>query len=153
MPTPQRAKEIIEKIIYVTIASISEDGMPWNAPVFATYDENYNFYWGTNRDSQKAKNIRNNKNVFLVIYDSTVPAGEGEGVYVKATAQEIVDPQEIEFAHSLLQKRRPVPYWKLEEVQGNGPIRLYKAVPEKIWMNDGERVNGTYVDSRKEIEL
>ena len=153
MPTAKRAKEIIEKVIYITVASISEDGMPWNAPVFAAYDEHYNFYWGTNRNSQKAKNIRNNKNVFLVIYDSTVPAGEGEGVYVKATAHELEDPKEIESAHSLLQKRRPVPYWKLEAVQGEGPIRLYKAVPEKVWMNDGSRINDVYIDTRTEITL
>ena len=62
----KRAKEIIAEIMYVTIASVTEDGMPWNSPVFSAYDDDYNFYWGTHKDSQKAKNIRSNKNVFLV---------------------------------------------------------------------------------------
>lgn len=148
-----KAKGIIQKIPYITIASISEDGLPWNAPVFAAYDKNYNFYWGTYRDSQKSKNIRANKNVFLVIYDSNAPAGSGEGVYIRATAIELEDQGEIEFAHGLLWTRHVVPYWKLERVQGAAPIRLYKAIPEKVWMNGGGKVDGTYIDTRIEVNL
>src|SRR3989338_1658716 len=122
MDNELKAKKIIQKISYVTIASVSHDGMPWNSPVFAAYDSDYNFYWGTYRDSQKSKNIRANKNVFLVIYDSTVPPGKGEGVYIKATAAELSNPKEIEFAHKLLWDRHIVPYWKLEQVQGDAPI-------------------------------
>lgn len=149
----KRAKEVIKKIPYITIATISEDGMPWNAPVFAAYDEKYNFYWGTYRNSQKSKNIRHNKNVFLVIYDSSDPPGEGFGVYIKATAEELSDKKEIEFAHKLLWGRHIVPYWKLEQVQGDAPIRLYKAVPEKFWVNDDGEINGNYIDVRHEVEL
>lgn len=153
MPTTQRAKGIIEKIFYITIASISEDGHPWNAPVFSAYDKDYNFYWGSYRDSQHSRNIRSNKNIFLVIYDSTVPAGKGEGVYMKAAAKEIEDLEEIEFAHRILETRHSVPYWKLEQVQGSGAIRLYKAVPEKVWMNGEGEADGHYIDVRVEIQL
>lgn len=153
MPTAQRAREIIEKIFYITIASISEDGQPWNAPVFSAYDKDYNFYWGSYKDSQHSRNIRFNKNIFLVIYDSTVPAGKGEGVYIRATAKEIEDSKEIEFTHRLLAARHVVPYWKLEQVQGSGPIRLYKAALEKIWMNGEGEIDGHYIDVRVEIQL
>ncbi len=64
MNNAARAKKIIQRISYITIATIADDGMPWNAPVFSAYDEQYNFYWGTYRNSQKSKNIRNNKNIF-----------------------------------------------------------------------------------------
>ncbi len=40
-----RAKEIISKIIYINIASVSEDGLPWNTPLYYAFDENYNFFW------------------------------------------------------------------------------------------------------------
>lgn len=149
----EKAKAIIKKIPYITIATISEEGMPWNAPVFAAYDKNYTFYWGTYRDSQKSKNIRANKNVFLVIYDSTVGPGKGEGVYIKATAEELNDPKEIEMAHKLLWDRHVVPYWKLEQVQGKAPVRLYKATPEKVWMNGEGEVDGNYIDIRVEVKL
>ena len=153
MTNEEKARAIIKKISYITIATISEDGMPWNSPVFAAYDEKYNFYWGTYRNSQKSKNIRHNKNVFLVIYDSNDPPGEGLGVYIKATARELNDPKEIEIAHKLLWDRHIVPYWKLEQVQGDTPIRLYKAISEKIWINGGGRENGHYIDIRIEVKL
>lgn len=148
----KKALAIIKKIPYINIATVSQDGMPWNAPVFAAYDKDFNFYWGTYRDSQKSKNIRANNNVFITIYDSTVGPGQGEGVYIKATSVELEDPKEIELAHRLLQDRHVVPYWKLEQVTG-GPIRLYKAVPEKVWMNDGDEVGGNYIDTRVEVDL
>lgn len=153
MTNEERAKAVIKKISYITIATISEDGMPWNAPVFAAYDKNYNFYWGTYRNSQKSKNIRYNKNVFLVIYDSNDPPGEGFGVYIKATAEELTDLKEIEFAYKLLWDRHVVPYWKLEQVQNDAPIRLYKATPEKVWVNGERRENDHYIDTRIEIKL
>ncbi len=148
-----KAKEIIKKVPYITIATVAEDGQPWNAPVFAAYDDNYNFYWGTYRNSQKSKNIAFNNNIFLVVYDSTAPAGKGEGVYIKAVAKELDDPKEIEFAHKLLWDRHIVPYWKLEQVQGDTPVRLYKAVPEKVWVNGEGEENGHYIDTRVKIKL
>lgn len=153
MPTAIQAREIIAKIPYITIATVDEHGMPWNAPVFAAYDKDYNFYFGTHIDSQKARNIRKNENVFITIYDSTVTPGDGAGVYIKATAQEINDSQEIAFAHKLIWDRHVVPYWKLEEVRGNAPIRLYKAIPEKVWMNGEGEKDGHYIDTRVEIQL
>lgn len=153
MDNSEKAKAIIAKIPYITIATISEDGMPWNAPVFAACDKNFTFYWGTYRDSQKSKNIRANKNVFLIIYDSTVWPGKGEGVYIKATAEELNDSKEIEVAHKLLWDRHVVPYWRLEQVQGDAPIRLYKAIPEKVWMNGEGEVDGNYIDIRVEVKL
>ena len=153
MDPNKRAKEIIERVPYVTIATVTKDGLPWNAPVFAAHNKEYNFYWGTYRNSQKSVNIRGNKNVFLVIYDSTAAPGKGEGVYIKATAMELEDPKEIEAAHKLLWDRHVVPYWKLEQVQGDAPIRLYKAVPEKVWISGEGKEKGHYIDTRVEIQL
>lgn len=148
-----RAKEIIESINYITIASVTPEGKPWNSPVFYAYGKSYNFYWGTHRDSQKAKNISVNNDVFLVIYDSTVKAGAGEGVYIQAKVTELTDSAEIKTAHKLLWDRHSVPYWKLEEFEPGTPIALYKAVPEKVWMNDEGKADGHYIDIRTEVKL
>lgn len=153
MDFDKRAKEIIAKVPYITIASTSEGGKPWNTPVFDAYDREHNFYWGSYRKSQHSKNIRANKDIFLVIYDSTVPPGTGRGVYIEATAAELEDIKEIGFAHRLLETRHIVPYWKLEQVQGDAPIRLYKAEPKKIWMNSEGEVDGHYIDKRVEVHL
>lgn len=148
-----RAKEIIGQICYITIATVTEDGLPWNSPVFGAFDSTYNFYWGTHKDSQKALNIAANDNVFLVIYDSTVPPGTGEGVYIKATAHDITSPDEIRRVFDLLKTRHATDFWDFGAVSLEGPIRLFKAVPQKAWMNDGGHKNGHYIDVRTEIQL
>ncbi len=145
-----KAREIIDKVIYATLATVSESGQPWNSPVFSAYDSESNIYWGSYKDSQHSKNIKANGKVFIVTYDSTAPAGTGAGVYIKATATELSDSNEIALAHKLLEERRRVPYWKLEQIQA-GPIRLYKAVPEKMWLNDEGDVDGNYIDILKEV--
>lgn len=149
----ERAKAIISKIEYITVATVDEDGQPWNSPVYSAFDEGYNFYWGSHKESQHSRNIKANNKVFLVIYDSTVEAGKGEGVYVKAVATEVSDPDEIRAAHKLIQDRRPNWYWRLEQFQGDTPIQLYKAAPQQIWMNDEGESKGTYIDVRTELSL
>lgn len=151
--TSSRAKEIIEQIIYINIATSNSDGQPWNTPVFSAYDEEHNFYWGSDKESQHSLNIAANNKIFITVYDSTVPAGEGEGVYIQAIAEEVTDLEEIKKAHELLQSRRPVPYWRLEQMNGKGVVRIYKAVPQKMWMNDEGEKGGDYIDTRNELNL
>jgi nitroimidazol reductase NimA-like FMN-containing flavoprotein (pyridoxamine 5'-phosphate oxidase superfamily) len=149
----QRAKEIIAEREYITIATSGSDGQPWNSPVYSAFDENYVFYWGSHVDAQHSKNIAQNNKVFLVIYDSTVPAGEGEGVYVLATAEKITDPKEKDKAHKAIQDRRPSFYWRREEFDEPTPLSLYKAVPQKIWMNGEGTKDGHYIDIRVDVLL
>jgi len=149
----KRAREIIEKILYITIASVSKEGLPLNTPVFSAYDKDYNFYWGSRKDSHHSQNVRSTDYVALVIYDSTVEAGTGEGVYVRAKVKELTEPKEIAAAHKILQSRRDVPFWKEEQVQGDGPIRLYKAISEEVWMNGDGELRETYVDIRVPVDL
>ena len=74
--TPEEyAKHIIHKTIYLTIASITPQGLPRNTPVYSAFDEDYNFYRASRKDNQHSKNLRENKDAFLVIYDSTVAEG------------------------------------------------------------------------------
>lgn len=153
MPKPNtKAQSILDRINYVTLATVSNDGQPWNSPVYCAYDQDYNVYWGSHVDSQHSQNIRANGKAFIVVYDSTVAPGHGEGVYMQVSCTEITDPDEIATAHKLIQDRRPSPYWKLEEVQGDRPVHLFKAVPQKIWMNGDSQKDGQYIDVRVEAE-
>ena len=137
----------------MSLATVSEQGNPGNAPVFFAYDDKYCFYWGSYKDAQHSKNIRQNGKTYFVIYDSTVPAGSGKGVYVQADAKELSDKDEITLAHKLLWDRHTVPYWMIEQFFDNAPIRIYKAVPQKIWINGEEKACGHYVDTREEVHL
>jgi nitroimidazol reductase NimA-like FMN-containing flavoprotein (pyridoxamine 5'-phosphate oxidase superfamily) len=149
----QRAKKILNKILYITIATVSKDGQPWNSPVYSAFDKNYNFYWASDQNGQHSKNIAENDRIFLVIYDSTAPEGTGEGVYVQAKAFKLEDEKEIEHALSFLDGRVGKPPHDPKEFLGNKPRRVYQAVPEKFWINDDGEINGNYIDVRHEVKL
>jgi len=150
-PNTDKARKIIRDIRYITIATASKDAMPWNTPVFAAFDEDYNFFWGSNKDAQHSQNIRVNQNVFIVIYQSTQPAGDG--VYLQAIAFELTDRKEIKKAYELLTKRASDYPWSIEDFFGDGHPRLYKAVPEKVWMYQASKKDGKFLDTRVEVNL
>lgn len=149
----KKARKIIEKILYITIATSSKNGIPWNSPVYSAYDDNYNFYWASWKENQHSKNIRENNNVFIVIYDSTVQEGTGEGVYIKAKAYKLEDEKEIQHALQYLDGRVGKKPHSPDQFLGNMPRRVYKAVPEKFWINGDGEVNGNYIDTRIEVDL
>src|SRR6266446_3642631 len=63
-----KVQAILSRTEYAT-ATVDEDGNPWNAPVYVAYDDHFNFYWGSYKESQHSKNIRNNPKVFLTMYN------------------------------------------------------------------------------------
>ncbi len=150
----QKAKQILQKILYITIATSTKDGNPWNSPVYSAFDKNYNFYWASDQNGQHSKNIAENPNIFLVIYDSTAPEGTGEGIYVKAKAYALTDEQEILDALKVLDDRvGKVKQRDAKKFLGEYPRRVYKAIPEKFWINGDGDVNGNYIDIRVEVDL
>ena len=152
----QKAKDIIEKIKYITIATVSINSIPWNTPLYSAFDENYNFYWASDQKGQHSKNIAKNNNVFLVIYDSTVPEGTGVGVYIQAKVYKLNESKDIKNALKYLDGRvnkKKNPLTRIAEFQGNKPRRIYKAVPKKLWMNVDGEIDGYFIDKRIEIKL
>lgn len=148
----KRAKEILSTVLYATIATASKAGKPWNSPVAGFWDDDYNLYWFSDKESVHSRNIRENEDVFIVVYDSTMPEGTGEGVYIEATAYEVTEPEEIEQVVGL---QKGDMRCEADQVSGDTIHRFYKAVPKNAWVNDDEKdSNGNYVkDIRVEIEL
>lgn len=149
-----KARAILDRISYITLATVDEHGRPWNSPVYYAYDHAHRAYWGSHISSQHSRNIRQNAQGFIVVYDSTVPPGTGigGGVYIEAHCVELSHPDDVAAAHRIMQARCPTPIWTLEEVQGDAPVRLYRADPRRIWMNDGGHENGVYIDVRVTAE-
>ncbi len=151
-PSPQ-AQAILDSIAYITIATVNESGEPWNTPVAAYhFDNDYTFYWASWTDNQHSQNIRNNGKAFIVVYDSTPAKGQpSQGVYIQAEASELVDEHEAMKA-ALVFGDDPYNPSDGKEYLGGKPRRLYRAVPQKIWLNDDSEVDGNFIDIRKEAE-
>lgn len=147
-----RIKKIIKKIQYATIATVSDSGELLNTPVYFAYDKNYNIYWGSHQYSTHSQNIRSNGQAFIVIYDSTVIPGTGEGVYIKVQCHELSEQDKVNAAYELIKKRRhPIPYWNLENFGKDQPIRLYVATPIDFSTNDEVEINGIIIDQRTKV--
>jgi general stress protein 26 len=147
----KRAMEILNQIKYLTLATVSIDGTPWNSPVAHSIDDNFNFYFGSPKNTQHSQNIRVNGKGFIVIYDSTAPDGEGEGVYMTATVRELDSEEEIKQAISVMFKGDP----KIQphHFLGDSELRAYLVKPIKIWMNDAKEKNGLFHDYRIDIDF
>lgn len=147
----KRAREIINTIHYLTLASITSEGIPWNSPLAYSVDSNFNFYFGSPKNTQHAQNIRNNGKGFIVIYDSTAPDGEGEGVYMTANVRELLDEHEIQEAVNAM--FGAASNYKIEHFMGESKLRAYKIEPISVWMNDAEEKDGLFFDYRVEVTL
>ncbi len=123
------AVRILKNSKYMTLATICADGSPWNTPLAPTPSNDLVFRWGSNENSVHSQNVRREKRVFVVIYDSNAPEGTGEGVYMKGTAEE------------------------LDEYEGT--LKIYRFTPQQIWINDEEQNDdGSFKrDIRVELDM
>lgn len=154
MKSNAKAQAILDTINYVTIATVSNDGQPWNTPVASFHFDNDSvLYWASWQDNRHSQNIRANGKAFVVVYDST-PANNqpSAGVYMQGEAFELTDEQEVMQAALVFKDDLYNPS-DGRQYLGDYPRRIYKFVPEKIWMNDDDKVDGNFIDIRVEAEV
>ncbi len=151
--TPEyQAYKIIKDNIYLSVATSSTNNKPWNTPVYAAYDENLNFYWYSTINSVHSNNIKENKNVFIVIYNSTTPEGSGVGLYIEANAYEISDLTNAKKGRFYIQNRKNCIPDDGSHFIKESPLRVYKAEILNLWLNDAKKdENGNYHDFRIKV--
>ncbi|MBI3385565.1 pyridoxamine 5'-phosphate oxidase family protein, partial [Candidatus Gottesmanbacteria bacterium] len=149
----KEAAEVIKNILYINIASITTTGKPWNTPVYCAFDNQLNFYWLSWRLNQHSKNIRNNPSVFVTIYDSTVPASTGFGVYLEGKAYEVSNIKDMLIGLREVYKREKRKPRDVAQFLKKFPRRVYKFIPEKVWVNGDKEIDGNFIDVRTELDL
>jgi general stress protein 26 len=146
-----KAKEILANMRYATIATVTPEGKPWNSPVAHELDDQNNIYWFSDKENQHSKNVRENPYAYIVIYDSTVPEGDGEGVYIEADVEELSDAETI---NSIRNAKKGKIVDDANEFLGYAIRRCYKATPKRMWMNDAEVKDGVFIrDYKVEIDI
>lgn len=148
-----KAISIISKIEYINIASITPEGLPWNSPVYTAFDKDLNFYWLSWKKNQHSINVKNNPNVFVTIYDSTVPTGTGVGIYFSGKAYELTNPIEMIKALATVYNRSKHKLRDVKEFLTHFPRRVYRFTPEKAWINGDSDIKGNVIDIREELNL
>ncbi|MES2931391.1 MAG: pyridoxamine 5'-phosphate oxidase family protein [Patescibacteria group bacterium] len=157
MDNVQVAKNIIRETIYAVLGTASSDGMPWISPVFFAYDDSFNIYWVSNKDSLHSQLLRENPEVAITIFDSRAVEGEGDAVYMRARVEELAEKEDIENGVRVFNARATGEDFKIKEISeviGEGVWRIYKATSyETTKLGKGQFIHGQYVDMRIPISL
>jgi Pyridoxamine 5'-phosphate oxidase len=100
------ARAILDAGIYVVLATADADGMPWASPVWFAKEDYEELYWVSYPGARHSQNIAVRPQIAMVVFDSTVPPGTGQGVYMTATAEQLTDAITIE--HGIVFSRESV---------------------------------------------
>lgn len=139
----QLARGIIKNNIYLTLGT-TDGETPWVAPLFYCVDEDYNFYFISQLESLHSKYVAINPKVAFAIFDSHAKEGKGTGVQGSGEVHIVKDedlPKEINNYHTTFIEVKP------EMLTGNAPYRLFKLIPNKLFVLDPE----AKVDKRVEV--
>jgi nitroimidazol reductase NimA-like FMN-containing flavoprotein (pyridoxamine 5'-phosphate oxidase superfamily) len=134
------AREILDGTMYMVLGTADESGRPWVSPVYFAASEYSDFYWVSLPDAQHSRNLAGRPEVSIVVFDSGVPIGTGQGVYMSARAEELAG-EELERGIEVFARRneehggRP---WSADDVTPPAPHRLYRASVDQHWMLDKE---------------
>ena len=132
------AREIIDQSMYMVLGTADEAGRPWVSPVYFAAGEYSNFYWVSLPDAQHSRNLAGRPEVSIVVFDSGVPIGTGQGVYMSARAEEL-EGEELERAIEIFSRRGEEHggrSWSADDVRPPAPHRLYRASVDRHWMLD-----------------
>lgn len=135
------ARTIIDSILYMVLGTANESGHPWVSPVYFASDRYREFYWMSSPEVTHSRNIMVRPQVSIVIFDSRVPAGTGQGVYMAAVAKELsgsdVD-RGLEIYNGRFQNpaEHGVRTILAEAVQAPALYRLYRATAQEYWVLD-----------------
>ena len=123
------AREIIDANRYMTLATADGDGRPWAAPVWYAHQGYTDLFWVSRPGARHSRNLAVRPEVGIVIFDSTVPEGQGQAVYVEALATEL-GGAEREEGIAVISRRSEAhgaARWEVADVTGPAPLRLYRA--------------------------
>jgi hypothetical protein len=142
------AREIIDASLYMVIATSDPSGQPWASPVYFAPSGYRAFFWVSAPEATHSINLRDRREVGIVIFDSSVAIGKGQGVYVLGVARELPAHETAE-GIEIFSKRSAGhggSEWSVEDVSPPARHRLYQATAEGHYVLDEH-------DHRVEVRL
>jgi len=135
------ARSLIDASLYLVLGTADEDGLPWASPLYFAHSEHRDFFWVSRPDARHSRNIAARPDVSIVIFDSSVPIGTGQGVYMTALARELEGGQE---AGLEVYSRRALEHggraFTQDDVTGSAALRFYRAnAVEQFVLDDFDR--------------
>ena len=132
------AGEIIDESLYMVLGTADEAGRPWVSPVYFAVSGYSEFFWVSLPDARHSRNLAVRPEVSIVVFDSGVPIGTGQGVYMAARAEEL-SGSELERGIEVFSQRGQEHggrAWSAADVQVPAPHRLFRASVTQHWTLD-----------------
>jgi pyridoxine/pyridoxamine 5'-phosphate oxidase len=123
------AREIIDSSQYLTLATADEDGRPWASPVWFAHKGHTRFLWVSKPEARHSRNLSVRPQAGIVIFDSTVPMGHGQAVYLEAAVEQLEGDEEERCIEVFSRRSEALdgPAWSVEDLRAPAPLRLYCA--------------------------
>jgi pyridoxine/pyridoxamine 5'-phosphate oxidase len=151
------ARSVIDSNRYMVLGTADDNGHPWVTPVWFASEDYRSFHWVSSPDAKHSRNLAAEPRVAVAIFDSSVPVGGAQAVYMKGVAEELTGAQlerGIEIFDRVSRQDHGRAY-ALDEVQGAAPIRLYRATVAEHWVlipgRDPDRGSG--IDRSERVSL
>jgi nitroimidazol reductase NimA-like FMN-containing flavoprotein (pyridoxamine 5'-phosphate oxidase superfamily) len=123
------ARAIIDANLYMVLGTADEAGRPWVSPVYFAHSEYHEFFWVSSPETKHSHNLAGRPEISIVIFDSQVPIGTGQGVYMSASAEELTGSERERGIGVFSQRslRHGGNRWTPADVEPPARLRLYRA--------------------------
>jgi nitroimidazol reductase NimA-like FMN-containing flavoprotein (pyridoxamine 5'-phosphate oxidase superfamily) len=150
------ARQLIDGIRYMVLGTIDADGRPRTSPVYFSPDGYHLLYWISSPDAVHSRNVVERPDVTVVVFDSTVPIGTAEAVYMTARAEQVPDDELDACVEVACRARFPEQkVFPADQLRPPGPFRLWRArVSEhSVLIRGSDPLRGRGVDRRLVVQL
>jgi hypothetical protein len=151
------ARSVIDANRYMALGTADAAGHPWVSPVWFASEDYRNFHWVSSPDAKHSRNLAAHSEVAIAIFDSSVPVGGAQAVYMKGVAKELTGT-ELEKGLEVFDRVSRQDHGRafgLDDVQGSSLFRLYRASVTEHWVliagRDPDRGSG--VDRSERVSL
>jgi nitroimidazol reductase NimA-like FMN-containing flavoprotein (pyridoxamine 5'-phosphate oxidase superfamily) len=134
------ARGIIDGNRYMVLGTSDAEGRPWVSPVYYAPSGYAELYWVSSPEANHSRNLAGRPELSIVVFDSQVAIGAGQGVYMSALAEELTGAdleRDMEIFSRVSESHGAKP-WKVDDVRPPKPYRLYRARVSEHWVLDPE---------------
>ena len=130
----EHVRRVIDSNSYMALGTTDEAGHPWVSPVWFASEGYDSFHWVSSPEAKHSQNLAARPDIAIAIFNSSVPVGGAEAVYMKGVANELTG---VELARGLevydrVSQEDIGRSWVLNDVQGSSLFRLYPRLSRSI---------------------
>jgi hypothetical protein len=149
------ARDVLDRIRYVVLGTIDEDGRTRTSPVYFVPHGYQDLYWVSNPASHHSHNLERDSRLSGVVFDSTVPPGpDTRAVYVTGTAREVQADLLAQHLPNAFDPDRGARAFTAEELTGDADLRLWVLHVDswEVHIRGGHPTLGTGTDRRMPVD-